>query len=80
MRVLTLEKVYQFDPIPEGLEPEHHHHILGSEAHLWTEHVPDEAELYHQLFPRLYAFSEAVWSDPTVRDFADFQSRLRTLA
>ncbi len=79
MRVLPLEKVYQFDPIPQDLEPEFHRHILGSEAHLWTEHVPDEAELYHQLLPRLYAFSEAVWSPIERRDFSDFKKRLAAL-
>lgn len=76
MLVLPMEKVYAFDPIPEGLEPSLHHHVLGSEATLWTERIPDEAEMYHQLFPRLYAFSEAVWSDPAVRDFADFRKRV----
>lgn len=76
MVVLTLEKAYQFDPIPQDLEPQYHHHVLGSEATLWSEYIPDEAEMYHQLFPRLYAFSEAVWSDPGVRDFADFTKRL----
>jgi len=76
MMVLPLERVYQFDPIPSDLEPEHHRHVLGSEAHLWTEHVPDEAELYHQLTPRLLAFAEAVWSPVELRDFEDFKKRL----
>ncbi|MEZ6192451.1 MAG: beta-N-acetylhexosaminidase [Phycisphaerales bacterium] len=79
MIVLPLEKVYAFDPIPQNLEPQFHHHVLGSEATLWSEYIPDEAEMYHQLFPRLYAFSEAVWSDPGVRDFADFKRRLSVL-
>lgn len=76
MRVLPLETVYRFDPIPQDLEPEYHHHVLGSEAHLWTEHVPTEADLYHQLLPRLLAFSEAVWSPIELRDFNDFKKRL----
>ncbi|GAB4188893.1 MAG: hypothetical protein Kow00105_03430 [Phycisphaeraceae bacterium] len=76
MKLLTLEKVYGFDPIPEDLEPERHKHILGSEAPLWTEYVPDEATLCRQVFPRLFAFSEAVWSSPAVRDWEGFQQRL----
>ena len=28
--------VYSFDLIPEGLAPEHHHRIIGSEACMWT--------------------------------------------
>jgi hexosaminidase len=76
MKVLPLEKVYRFDPIPPGLEPEFHPHVLGGEAPLWTEHVPTEAGLYHQLTPRLLAFSEAVWSPLQRRDFDDFKERL----
>ncbi len=76
MQTLPLEKVYGFDPIPEGLKPQHHKHILGSEANLWTEFVPDEAQLYHQIMPRLYAFSETVWSPVEHRDFTDFENRL----
>ncbi len=77
MRLLPLEKVYQFDPIPQGLEPDLHHHVLGSEAHLWTEHVPTEADLHHQLWPRLIAFAETVWSPIELRDFDDFKNRLK---
>ncbi len=76
MMTLPLAKVYQLDPIPQGLEPELHHHILGSEAHLWTEHAPTEADLNHQLWPRLLAFAEAVWSPIEHRDFDDFMNRV----
>ncbi len=76
MKTLSTEKVYQFDPIPQGLDPQFHHHILGSEAHLWTEFVPDEAQLYHQIMPRLFAFSEALWSPIAHRDYEDFTRRL----
>jgi hexosaminidase len=76
MKTLPTEKVYQFNPIPEDLEPEYHQHILGSEAHLWTEFVPDQDQLYHQLMPRLFAFSEALWSPIEHRDYEDFKQRL----
>ena len=76
MATLPVEKVYEFDPIPEGLDPQFHKHILGSEANLWTEFVPDEAQLYHQIMPRLYAFSEVVWSPAEGRSLAEFEKRL----
>lgn len=76
MATLPIEKVYAFDPIPEGLAPEHHGRIMGSEANLWTEYVPDEKQLYHQIMPRLFAFSEAVWSPVESRDIDDFKKRL----
>ena len=76
MGTLPIEKVYAFDPIPDGLDPLQHKHILGSEANLWTEYVPDEAQLYHQIMPRLLAFSEVVWSPVESRDFEEFKARM----
>ena len=79
MKVLPMEKVYRFDPIPEDLEPKFHKHILGSEAPLWTEQVPDEATIYRQINPRLIAFAEAVWLPQDQKDLEDFQGRLDVL-
>ena len=76
MIVLPLEKVYHFDPLPEGLEAEHAHRVLGSEAPLWTEHARDEATMDHQLMPRLAAFAEALWSPRMGRNFDEFRRRL----
>ena len=76
MLVLPLEKVYHFDPTPEGLEPEHQKNILGSESPIWTEHVPDEKALEKQVFPRLIAFAEALWSPRWGRSFDEFKQRL----
>jgi hypothetical protein len=35
--------------------------VLGSQANLWTEYVPDEETAEYMLLPRLAALSEAVW-------------------
>jgi hexosaminidase len=76
MLVLPLEKVYHFDPLPEGLEARHADRVLGSEAPLWTEHAPDPAALEAQLMPRLVAFAEALWSPRLGRNFDEFRRRL----
>lgn len=75
-RSVDLAKVYGYEPLPAALPPERHHHVLGSQAQLWTEYVrtPEHAE--YMYFPRLCAFAEAVWSSGS-RDFADFEDRLR---
>ncbi|WP_428387022.1 beta-N-acetylhexosaminidase [Mucisphaera sp.] len=75
MIVLPLEKVYHFDPLPEGLEANLHHLVLGSEAPMWTEYTPDEASLEKQIMPRLAAFAEAVWSPRLGRSFDGFLAR-----
>jgi len=71
---LPLAKVYAFDPVPAGLMPEEQRHILGGEAPLWSEGLTP-ANLDLMAFPRLIAFSEALWS-LAPKDYDDFLARL----
>lgn len=73
---LTLEKVYEFDPIPEQLEPKYFKHILGGECNMWTERAPQEL-VDSKVFPRLLAMSEVLWSYPENRDKENFLERVR---
>lgn len=69
---LPMERVYQFEPVPEGVEETA---ILGSECCLWTEFLEDE-DVESALFPRMIAFAEVMWSAREHRNWDDFQSRL----
>ncbi|CAG9462457.1 unnamed protein product [Pedinophyceae sp. YPF-701] len=51
-------------------------HVLGSQANLWTEYVPDEPTAEYMLFPRLCALAESFWSDPARKDWASFRARM----
>ncbi len=75
MPVLDLEKAYAFEPAPAGLSPEESKRILGGEACLWTEYVPQE-RVDAQLFPRILALSEVVWSQGRKTEFRDFARRV----
>lgn len=75
MPMLGLETVYAFNPTPEGLSPEEARHIVGTEACLWTEQVPQEEVDIH-IFPRLLAVAETAWTPQEKRDYADFLRRL----
>jgi len=74
---LTLPEVYSFDPIPTNLPPQLQSHILGAQANLWTEWVPNIKHAEYMIFPRECALAEVVWSDQNSRDWNDFQSRLK---
>ena len=74
-KTTTIETVYSFDPTPDGLSRDLAAHVLGSECTMWTEHAPQE-RVDHQLFPRLCAFIEVLWSSAEARDWDDFQQRL----
>jgi hexosaminidase len=73
---INLEKVYSFNPIPEGLEQEFEKYILGAEVNMWTEHVPNDSVLDNKVFPRLIAMAEVLWSGPG-GDFNNFYDRLQ---
>ena len=72
-----LEKVYRFEPVPVGLEPEYQENILGIEAPLWTEFVPNRARLDWQVFPRLLAVAESAWTRPERKNYEKFLVRLQ---
>jgi len=74
---LTSRKVYAFDPMPTNLPPQLQPHILGAQANLWTEWVPNLHHAEYMIFPRECALAEVVWSDQNSRDWNDFKSRLK---
>jgi len=77
---LPLKKVYAYEPIPEGMSPEFQKHILGAQANLWTEYIPNFNHVEYMAFPRLSALAEVTWSAKSARDWEDFKRRLPTLA
>ena len=56
-----LEKVYEFDPIPSGISPDQTAYILGGQANLWTEYIPDMKQLEYMAYPRAIALSQVLW-------------------
>ena len=50
--------------------------ILGIQANLWTERVPNAARADFMTWPRLCALAEAGWSRPEVKDYDDFSARM----
>lgn len=75
--VLSLEKVYSFEPISAKLAPEFQKHILGAQGCVWSEFIPNLKEAEYMTFPRLCALAEVTWSARESRNFADFTQRLK---
>jgi hexosaminidase len=74
-----LNKVYEFEPVPNGLSLAETAHILGAQANLWTEFIATAAHAEYMLLPRLAALAEVGWSPKEARDYADFHRRLELL-
>jgi len=73
-----LADVYNYEPIPAELTPEQAKYIWGGQGCLWTEYITNPAKVQYQLFPRLDALSEILWSPKEKRNYPDFQKRLKS--
>jgi hexosaminidase len=73
---LPLPQVYAFEPMPAKLEPQFHAHILGAQANVWTEYMPNFRHVEYMVFPRLCALAEVDWSPKASRNYEDFVRRL----
>jgi hexosaminidase len=78
-RVVSLEDVYAFEPMPAAIPPEAARHVLGVQANAWTEHIRTDERVAWMLFPRAAAVAELGWSQPGRRDWIDFRRRLSAL-
>ena len=74
--VISVQDVYGFEPVPDGLTLAQQQHVLGLQANLWTEHIRTEARVAAMAFPRLAALAEVGWSAPDRRNWPDFERRL----
>ena len=72
----TLEKVYEYEPIPVGFTPEESKHVLGIQANLWSEWIPSFKRLQYQAFPRMLAVAENAWASKDNKDFKKFKARV----
>jgi len=75
-RVVSLEEVYKFEPMPASLAPAEQAHVLGVQGNVWTEHIRTEERVGWMAFPRAAALAELGWSQPAGRDYGDFMKRL----
>jgi hexosaminidase len=75
-RIITLEEIYRFNPLPPELAADRRHHVLGLQANAWTEHMRTEERVEHMTFPRVAALAEVAWSPAQRLDWSDFLARL----
>jgi hexosaminidase len=71
-----VEKVYSYEPVPKELTAEEAKFVRGAQANLWTEYINNTSKLEYQLFPRISALSEVLWSSKESRNWTDFEKRL----
>jgi hexosaminidase len=74
----TLEKVYSYEPIPDGLTEEESKYILGAQGNVWTEYMGTENQIEYMVLPRILALSEVLWSVKNKNEFSYFKKRIQS--
>ncbi|HTM91542.1 MAG TPA: beta-N-acetylhexosaminidase [Flavisolibacter sp.] len=72
---LYLNKTYQFEPLPNGVDPKF---IKGGQANLWTEQVYNMRHAEYMTFPRALAIAESVWSPKEKKEWKRFFNKVET--
>ncbi|MGC1631771.1 MAG: beta-N-acetylhexosaminidase [Gelidibacter sp.] len=78
-RSIPLKKAYDFNPIPEGLDPQYHKNIYGLGCQMWSEWTPTNADVERQAFPRIAAYAEVGWTTPENKDYDSFKVALKKM-
>ncbi len=74
--MLDLKKVYSLPVMPEEITADMRRHIIGAQANIWTEYMPDSRHVEYMVFPRIAALAEVLWSDPADLDYENFKLRM----
>jgi len=73
---IPLKKVYFYEPVPAELNPVQAKHILGAQANLWSEYMPNGERVEYMAFPRVSAMSEVLWSENSNRNWDRFRGNM----
>ena len=76
MTYLPIDKVYAFNPLSSIKEEAINKHILGGQACVWTEFIDNKERLQYQVFPRIVAMAECLWTKKSNKKFGDFEKRM----
>jgi len=71
-----LKKVYDYEPVPEGLEKEFSDLIMGVQGNVWTEYMPAPGRVEYMVFPRMAALAEIAWLAEGKKDWGKFRAKM----
>jgi hexosaminidase len=74
----TLAKVYSYEPVPSQLNEQEAKLVLGAQANVWTEYIPDPSHAEYMIFPRLAALAEVLWTPAELKNWDSFTRRMAT--
>lgn len=72
----TLKKLYEYEPVMEGLSDAQKKRVWGAQANIWTEWIPSVSRMQYMIMPRMLALSEICWHDTTQNNWNRFQQKV----
>lgn len=72
-----VEKVYNYNPVPDTLSDDEKKYIMGAQGNVWTEYILTPEQVEYMALPRMCALAEVLWTAPTERNFENFKTRLK---
>jgi len=78
-KTISLEKAYNFNPIPKDLDEKYHENIYGLGCQMWSEWTPTYKDVEYQTFPRIAAYAEVGWTNISNKNFESFKNALKII-
>lgn len=76
--LLTVEKVYSYEPVPEQLDESEAQFIQGVQGNVWAEYIHTPEKVEYMAFPRAAALAEVSWSSKENKNWDSFRKRLES--
>jgi hexosaminidase len=72
----AIAMVYAYDPTPATLSISEQSKVIGAQANVWTEYIPNASHLWYMVYPRALALAELCWTPRTRMNWESFVRRL----
>lgn len=73
---LAWQRVYSLEPVPQDTPREREKQVLGCQANIWTEYIPNLPKWEYHVFPRALALAEVAWTPRELKNEKDFKNRM----
>lgn len=73
---LTWQRIYGLEPVPQGTPADREKQVLGCQANVWAEYIPNLPKWEYMVFPRALALAEVAWTPRELKNEKDFKQRL----
>jgi hexosaminidase len=74
--LLTLEKVYSYEPVPAELTSDEAIYIKGVQANVWSEFIHSAEKVEYMTLPRAAAMAEVAWTPARLKNWEGFKDRM----